>query len=107
MRFIQAIRARTSLTLIGLIAAAGIAGQACADPVGSGRVVTVRNADTVIIEDHGRVIYISSPKGQSPSKAGAKKRVGYAGIGTDEAIRQHNEVVGQLMDSPPRPIECH
>jgi hypothetical protein len=106
MRFVPATRGKAWVTLIGAAVAAGIAGPVRADPPGGGRVVTVKNADTVIVEDNGRIIYISSPHNRSASRQGAGKRVEYAGIGTQEAIRRHNEVVGQLMDNPVRPVEC-
>jgi hypothetical protein len=106
MRFVPVTRGKAWVILIGAVVAAGIAGQAVADPVGGARVVRVKSTDTVIIEDGDRIIYIASPHHRSAAKADPKKRVAYEGIGTEEAIRRHNEVVGQLMDNPSRPVAC-
>ena len=109
MKLSSEARVNAGSMLMGLIAAAGFAGSACADPVGEARVVRVKSTDTVIIEDGERIIYIASPRnrpGNGGAKADPKKRIAYEGIGTDEAIRRHNEVVGQLMDNPSRPVEC-
>jgi hypothetical protein len=95
-----------SSMLIGLIAAAAFAGPACADSVGEARIVRVKSTDTVIIEDGDRIIYIASPRQRGATKLDPKKRVAYEGMGTEEAIRRHNEVVGQLMENPSRPVEC-
>ena len=92
--------------LTGVIAAAGFAGSACAEPAGEARVVRVKSTDTLIIEDGDRIIYIASPRYRGSTKVDPKKRVAYEGMGTDEAIRRHNEVVGQLMDNPSRRVEC-
>jgi hypothetical protein len=109
MKFSSAVCGKACPVLIGLFVATGIAGQAVADPVGAARVVRVKSTDTVIIEDGDRIIYIASPRnrhGSGGAKADPKKRVAYEGIGTEEAIRRHNEVVGQLMDGPSQPVEC-
>jgi hypothetical protein len=106
MKITSVVRDKAALILISLVAAAGIAGPACADPLGDARVVRVKSTDTVIIEDGDRIIYIASPRHRGATKVDPKKRVSYEGIGTEEAIRRHNEVVGQLMDNPSRPVEC-
>jgi hypothetical protein len=106
MKLSSAVRGKACPVLIGLFVAAGIAGQAVADPVGGARVVRVKSTDTVIIEDGDRIIYIASPHHRGGAKTDLKKRVAYEGIGTEEAIRRHNEVIGQLMDNPVRPVEC-
>lgn len=110
MRSIPAMHGKVWMALVGVVVAAGIAGQAVADPISGARVVRVKSTDTVIIEDGDRIIYIASPRNRhgsgGASKADPKKPIEYAGIGTEEAIRRHNEVVGQLMDNPVRPVEC-
>ena len=110
MKLNLAARGKACSMLIGLIAAAGFASAACADSVGEPRVIKVKSTDTVIIEDGNRVIYIASPRARpgsgGASKADMKKQVSYEGMGTEEAIRRHNEVVGQLMDNASRPVEC-
>ena len=111
MKLSSAACGKNCSILVGLAVMAGIAGQAVADPVSGARVVRVKSTDTVIIEDGDRIIYIASPRNRHGSggaaKVDPKKRIAYEGMGTEEAIRQHNEVVGQLMDNPSRPAECH
>ena len=103
-------RGKAGSMLIGMLAGpivvAGFAGPVCAEPAGEARVVRVKSTDTVIIEDGERIIYIASPRHRGSTRVDPKKRVAYEGMGTDEAIRRHNEVVGQLMDNPSRPVEC-